>query len=196
MHDDLLAREQIQLRNTGPGDMSGRQSTPQDAFDRHAPVARPGGECWLWRGPKTDKGYGVTLIGGRAGKKHAAHRLSWELACGPIPAGQCVCHRCDTPLCVNPDHLFLGTMADNMADKVSKGRQRNGVTLGESSHIAKLDMPTARDIRAQGAGGVSQRALAKKYGVTKNAINLVLQNKTWREDARRTVAVGRYSSQA
>ena len=76
--------------------------------------------CWVWIGAKTN-GYGVICIGGT--KTRQAHRVSWELENGPIPDGMCVCHHCDNPSCVRPDHLFLGTRADNNRDRDAKGRQ-------------------------------------------------------------------------
>ena len=89
-------------------------------------VAKHSSGCWLWYGARNGNGYGVC---GAGGLKWLAHRVAWELSCGPIPEGgdyhgTCVLHRCDVPLCVNPDHLFLGTQADNMRDKAEKGRGR------------------------------------------------------------------------
>lgn len=78
--------------------------------------------CWLWTANRLPKGYGVINVGGRAGSQQLAHRVSWELHFGPIPDGLWVLHRCDNPPCVRPDHLFLGTVQDNVDDMVTKGR--------------------------------------------------------------------------
>lgn len=77
------------------------------------------GECWIWTGTTNELGYGLIHVGQR---RVRVHRVSWEIANGPIPEGLCVCHRCDNPRCVRPDHLFLGTQADNLRDMCSKGR--------------------------------------------------------------------------
>lgn len=88
------------------------------------------GQCWEWQGTTNGSGYGTIGLGSRAQGKGYAHRIVFERAFGPIPEGQHVCHRCDNPKCVNPEHLFLGTRSDNMRDCWNKGRnrlQREGV---------------------------------------------------------------------
>src|SRR3990167_10376201 len=79
--------------------------------------------CWLWIASKFHDGYGQFR---HEGSMKLAHRISYELHYGPIPDELCVCHICDVPSCVNPEHLFLGTQQENMEDKVKKGRARGG----------------------------------------------------------------------
>ena len=78
--------------------------------------------CWIWQGYKIKNGYGRTT---RNYKQILAHRLSYQLNIGDIPEGLCVCHTCDVRACINPDHLFLGTIKDNNQDKINKGRAKN-----------------------------------------------------------------------
>jgi hypothetical protein len=80
-----------------------------------------GDGCWIWTGSRNPKGYGRLNTGNRV---RLAHAISWELSHGAVPDGLWVLHRCDNPPCVRPDHLWLGTAADNTADMVAKGRQR------------------------------------------------------------------------
>ncbi len=96
-----------------------------DAEKYHAKVVIPSdtSECWGWIGSRDHGGY-ATLSGGTGRSPIKAHRVSYEIYIGPIPSGMDICHRCDNPPCTNPSHLFPGTAADNMADMIQKGRQR------------------------------------------------------------------------
>jgi hypothetical protein len=147
------------------------------------------GPCWLWLGPRDRDGYGLTP---RLGGEARAHRVSWVLAHGPIPPGRWVLHRCDTPGCVNPAHLFLGTTRENTADMVAKGRQARGerhasrrhperVARGERVGTAKLTAVQVAAIRERyAAGGVSTRTLAAEYGVSRTLLKLIVRGEVWR----------------
>src|ERR1019366_3384667 len=109
-------------------------------------VAKSKDGCWLWTASVDSGGYGVFDTGRRS------HRYSWELHHGPIPPSDglivtCVCHHCDNPRCVRPDHLFLGTQGDNMRDMAEKGRGARHA--GESNPRAKLTAAIVRSIRAR-----------------------------------------------
>jgi hypothetical protein len=139
--------------------------------------------CWEWQGCKSTAGYG------KAGRDRLAHRVAWELTNGPIPEGLCVCHTCDNPPCCNPDHLFLGTHADNMADKVAKGRQPSGEhhhwrrlevpTRGECNPSAKLTRAQVIDIRIRYGAGEPPRPLATEYGVCPETIASIVKGRSW-----------------
>lgn len=147
--------------------------------ERFASKVDRSGDCWAWSGHRSAKGYGRFYLSRLAFL--GAHRFAWIMENGPIPDGLHVLHRCDNPPCVNPAHLFLGTNADNTADKVAKGRCRMPpVRRGERHHEARLTAEAVVEIRqAYAAGGVSYQDLAERFGVHNATISRAVNRKYW-----------------
>lgn len=147
-------------------------------------LPEPNSGCWLWTGPLNWNGYGRVTVGPR--KRVRAHRFSYEVHKGPIPDGLQVLHKCDVPCCVNPEHLLLGTFADNMNDKMRKGRQARGaklsavrkatVPLGQANHASRL---TEVQVRAIIADARSGRLIARDYGTTQQHISRLKRGLRW-----------------
>ncbi len=123
-------------------------------------VSMAGGECWLWEGGRAGNGYGVLFW---EGKRHYAHRVSYQMH-KRSPGGLCVCHTCDNPPCVNPDHLFLGTRSQNMIDASKKGRCRG----------QKISYRDALDIIGRRKNGEGITSMAREYGVVKGTIEHIV----------------------
>lgn len=147
----------------------------QDRFwENVMPIPECG--CWIWLKATHYKGYGELRFNG---KKDKAHRVAYILANGNIPEGMQVLHHCDTPPCINPKHLFLGTNTDNAKDSVKKGRShlnRLG-RKGEEHPLALLNNHDIIEIRNSNLIG---RDLAAKYGVCESEINFIKQGKRWK----------------
>lgn len=168
--------------------------TPEQREMFWARVDRIGEGCWLWGGSvNSQTGYGQLKI---AGRKYAAHRLSYVLSFGPIPAhdsyhGLCVCHKCDVRRCVRPDHLFLGLSRDNARDAAAKGRTASGsrsgpythpesVAHGERSPHSKLSLEDVVAIKEKHCTGLYRyKDLAAQFGVSVGAINHILNGRCW-----------------
>ena len=141
------------------------------------------GKCWPWTASRTIWNYGhfhSATLGKRrnVSPEFMSHRLAWELAIGPIPAGMAVLHRCDNPPCCNVGHMFLGTNDDNVRDKLAKGRHPRG----SACKGAKLDDESVREILARKPTGRVRglaTALAQKYGVREGQIYAVWRGTAW-----------------
>ncbi len=147
----------------------GRIGNPAERF--WAKVDRSGGPeaCWPWTGALNPDGYGNV---GSVSRYWKAHRRAWTLANGPIPAGKHVLHSCDNPPCCNPDHLWLGTHADNMADMVAKGRDGR----------RRLTEAAVLEGRALRLAGWTFQQIADRYGVSRSGAFYAVTGKTWRHE--------------
>jgi hypothetical protein len=159
------------------GHQARRSATSQEAafWDVVNKAAADG--CWEWTGRKGGKlAYGRLK---RNGIEYQAHRYSWEITNGPIPEGLFVCHHCDNPPCVRPDHLFLGTQADNLADRDAKGRAV--YWRGEKNAATKLTEEDIREIRrlSQIHIETSQAALSRRFEVSPSLISQIVSGKAW-----------------
>lgn len=142
-----------------------------DRFEgKFIPVPESG--CWLWTGAVDDCGYGRIAVNKI---NRTAHRISWLLHKGDIPKNMCVCHVCDVPSCVNPNHLFLGTHASNMKDRDEKGRgyvphgtQHGKCKLNETEVINIFNDPRHRT------------EIANDYDITKENVTAIKSGRTWK----------------
>src|SRR6266498_1806105 len=130
-------------------------------------------ECWLWKGPVINSGYGTTRT--PSGFKTTAHRATWEWVHGVVLSVEVhVCHTCDNRLCVNPNHLFLGTREENMKDMVAKGRSPRGSKQGKSL-LTESDVITIRSL----SGILSQTQIGEIYGVAQATISKIIMGGSW-----------------
>lgn len=153
------------------------------AARRSGPVPRPADQrfrekyavdaatgCWDWTATKNQKGYGRFTTDYST---FSAHRFAWSMENGEIPDGAFVLHTCDNPACVNPAHLFLGSNADNMADKVAKGRQAQGVGNAYSKLTEAQVMAIRADTRLL-------RVIGDEYGINKTQVSRIRRRTAWR----------------
>lgn len=143
--------------------------TGEDKLSRYTRRGAPD-DCWPWIGGKHRHGYGGVYVG----KRHVkAHRLAWEVANQTsVPSGMFVCHRCDNPSCVNPSHLFIGTAAENNADKAKKGRAPQ--FFGTANPAARL---TDEQVSAILADARQQRDIARAYGISQGSVSRIKNGK-------------------
>lgn len=150
--------------------------------------------CWLWNGGRTKAGYGVfrPRRDGRRGRMEGAHRVSYELAHGPPDEAADVCHTCDNPPCVRPEHLFLGTPKENSEDMVRKGRVASGNRTGARKYPERLERGSRRYnatlseeqvadlVTLRRRTGLSERALAAHFKTSQTVVHGILSGRTWK----------------
>lgn len=136
-------------------------------------ITNPATGCWEWQGYRMKEGYGQIGVGGRADGIILTHRAAYQIVNGPIPDGLFIRHKCDNPPCCNPDHLELGTPADNVADTVNRGRIPRGALLPQTI----LTPEDVRTIRREWKAGTTTVALAATYGVNRRYILAVARRK-------------------
>lgn len=147
----------------------------KDIVERFFERVEKSENCWIWLGARKDSGYGNFHLGNL--KYRRAHKFSWEMHFGKVPDGLLVLHKCDNPICVKPNHLFLGNQKENMADAKKKGRNAFGVKNGRS----KLTDEIVKEIRKEYAfGRASSRNLGQKYSVGKSTILQIIRGNTWK----------------
>lgn len=129
--------------------------------------------CWFWIGFRSPKGYGILS---NEGKLQRAHRVSWVIHNGTIPKNILVCHSCDNPSCVNPNHLWLGTTQENTADRNAKGRQDH--PTGIKHPMSKLTEENVREIRNL-KGKIVQKEIARKFNVSEATISQIYHRLIW-----------------
>lgn len=168
--------------------MVGKRGTVEERFWPKVAKGEPN-ECWLWLATRNNMGYGLLQqqIDGKNGKR-LAHRISFEIANGPVSQDACILHRCDTPLCVNPAHLFIGTLQDNVSDMWAKGRAGPQVKphrypggkppsfQGSAHPKAKLTDDIVREIRKSPE---SAYAWAKRLGMNRSTIRRAKLGLNW-----------------
>jgi hypothetical protein len=132
--------------------------------------------CWNWTASLDKCGYGRFNINGKILK---AHRVAYTLFIGDVPEGRCVCHTCDHPGCVNPEHLWLGTVLENMQDRDRKGRAVHPISKGEANGNAKLSQDDIVKIREMRSYGYLQREIAQSFGVSLAQISRIILGQRW-----------------
>lgn len=161
--------------------MPGKHAPTEVRFWRY--VNRNPDGCWEWTGSRSEDGYGRLNV---AGRPLQASRISWAIHFAPIPADLFVCHHCDNPPCVRPDHLFLGTALHNTRDAIRKGRfaPRPAVPVDFARRVAgrrRLSDEHIAAIRSRGAAGESSRSIAREFGCHHTTVVRLLNGTHWRD---------------
>lgn len=155
-------------------------STKSDDYDQRLKIIllrrikKDKNGCWIWQGCKDKQGYGKIKVL----NYYLAHRLMWYLTYGNIPARYCVCHKCDVTSCINPEHLFLGTVYDNTHDCIEKGKMNR--CIGSNKPNTNLTDDLVKKIIKMKKDGYRCIDIEKSTGATKNQIQAIVHNRTWK----------------
>lgn len=160
-------------RNGDPTILVQKQHHGLSVKERFALYARQCDGCWEWTGQRDPRGYGRMHVDGRP---MLAHRVAYLVTYGSIPPGMAVLHKCDTPKCVNPEHLFLGTQADNVRDMHNKGRALKRGMKGSEHPMSKL---TEQDVRAIRKAEGFARDIAAVYGISPTQVYDIRHRRSW-----------------
>lgn len=153
-----------------------RKTSDTEKVERFWSHVAKGDGCWQWRLKPSQKGYGRFAVHGR--KTVYAHRFLWQLLYGAIPNGLCICHHCDNPICVRPDHLFIGTHKDNAQDRDKKGR--GGDISGFKHPLCKVTTSDVKKIRALAQRTtLTQECIGVLFGVSQQAISRIVIGATY-----------------
>lgn len=137
------------------------------------------GDCWLWLGPRDKDGYGLFSGSRRNGRQrhYRCHRFAWHATHGVSAGKLLVCHHCDNPTCVRPDHLFLGTARDNFHDCLDKGRYSPKGAGNASAKLTEQEVARVRELWA--SGDWTQQAIANDFGLDQTTVSSIVRRKTW-----------------
>lgn len=134
--------------------------------------------CWIWHGQRHQLGYGI--VRHQSGRREAAHRIAFRFYRGEIPRGLLVCHKCDTPSCVNPEHLFLGSQKDNLLDMIKKGRKKIWHPVGEKNPKSIFSEQQIRIMRSLYDSGQKVANIRRRFGGAYQSVWLAVKRKTWK----------------
>ena len=157
------------------------KATIEERFWAKVPE-RPDVGCWIWAGTSIS-GYPAIRMGRKNEPWLRAHRVSYEIHHGPVPEGLFICHKCDTPRCVRPDHLYAGTHVDNMRDMHERGRENitglRPAKPGSAHFMAKLSETDVHEIRKLRAAGCGLKEIGKQYGIAPTHVHKIAHKKVW-----------------
>lgn len=185
----VFEQDPMQSMRVAAAELERRHGWRVDLARFQGNIERGGGDtCWEWIGSRIKRrsgalSYGIATVGKR-NRRVLAHRLAWLLSGRPLEPEQKVCHHCDNVACVRPDHLFVGTQADNLADMRAKGRGKlNRFPTGPAHPNAKVNETVVLSIRRLRSKGLSLAKIAERHGLNPSTVHDIVRGKTWKHVA-------------